>query len=126
MLSWAGGLGLDGLERERVGVDLPDGRVPATFLVADVAGVIVGRVSVRHELNDRLSLVGGHIGYAVRPSFRRRGYVTAMLRHALGVARSRVLDQDDREVRRGLARHRPGTGFRHADTALPGADRRQT
>jgi predicted acetyltransferase len=79
---------LDRLERERAGVDLPGGRVPATFLVADVAGVIVGRVSIRHELNDWLSLVGGHIGYAVRPGLRRRGYATAMLRQSLGVARS--------------------------------------
>jgi predicted acetyltransferase len=76
------------LARERDGVDLPPGRVSATFLVADVDGAIVGRVSVRHELNDFLARVGGHIGYAVRPGSRRRGYATEILRQALGVARS--------------------------------------
>jgi len=83
---WAGYLAH--LADERDGVDLPPGRVPATFLVAEVDGVLVGRVSVRHELNDFLARVGGHIGYAVRPAFRRRGYATAMLRRSLSVARS--------------------------------------
>jgi predicted acetyltransferase len=45
-------------------------------------------VSIRHELNDHLAVVGGHIGYAVRPRYRRRGYATAMLRRSLEVARS--------------------------------------
>ncbi|UZN03755.1 GNAT family N-acetyltransferase [Cellulomonas sp. S1-8] len=76
------------LAAEQAGVDLPPGRVPATFLVADVGGVLVGRVSVRHELNEALARVGGHIGYAVRPAYRRRGYATEMLRRSLAVARS--------------------------------------
>src|SRR5690348_9886781 len=50
------------LERNRFGEDLPEGFVPATFLVADVGGVIVGRTSIRHRLNDHLAHVGGHIG----------------------------------------------------------------
>ncbi|MFC4615693.1 GNAT family N-acetyltransferase [Cellulomonas algicola] len=76
------------LADERAGVHLLPGRVPATFLVADVGGVLVGRVSVRHALNEALALVGGHIGYAVRPAHRRRGYATQMLRQSLVVARS--------------------------------------
>ena len=47
------------LERQRLGVDLPEGRVPATFLVAEAEGQIVGRVSIRHELNAHLAEVGG-------------------------------------------------------------------
>lgn len=75
------------LERLSRGVDVPADRVPATFHVAAVDGRVAGRVSVRHELNDFLASYGGHIGYAVRPQFRRRGYATALLRHGLAVAR---------------------------------------
>jgi predicted acetyltransferase len=64
------------------------GWVPATFLIAEVAGDVVGRVSVRHELNAFLAEFGGHIGYAVRPAFRRRAYATDILRQAVGVAGS--------------------------------------
>jgi len=61
------------LESQRLGVDLPEGWVPVTFLVAEAEGQIVGRVSIRHALNAHLAEVGGHIGYGVRPGFRRRG-----------------------------------------------------
>jgi len=59
----------------QVSARIPAGqdRVPATILVADVAGQIVGRTCIRHELNDYLAAFGGHIGYCVRPQFRRRG-----------------------------------------------------
>ena len=48
----------------------------------------MSRVSIRHSLNAYLAEVGGHIGYAVRPGFRRRGYPTAILRRSLVVASS--------------------------------------
>ncbi|WP_081784861.1 GNAT family N-acetyltransferase [Cellulomonas sp. KRMCY2] len=79
---------LERLAQEQAGVGLHEGRVPSTYLVGDVDGVIVGCVSVRHRLNDSLAQVGGHIGYAVRPAFRNRGHATAMLRQALAVART--------------------------------------
>lgn len=52
---------------------------------------VVGFVSLRHELNDWLLDQGGHIGYAIRPSRRRRGYASAALGMALDQARSRGL-----------------------------------
>ena len=67
-----------------------DGHVPSTFLVADVGGVIVGRTSIRHELNEFLAREGGHIGYGVLAEHRRRGYATEILRHSLVVARGNV------------------------------------
>ncbi len=77
---------LSRLSRIEHGVDLPADLVAASFRVADVNGVIVGRASVRHELNDFLARWGGHIGYAVRPAFRRRGYATEILRQSLAMA----------------------------------------
>jgi predicted acetyltransferase len=47
----------------------------------------VGRMSIRHELNEELLATGGHIGYDVRRSRRREGHATAMLRAALPIAR---------------------------------------
>ena len=79
---------LERLESVRLGIDLPEDRVPATFLVAEAEGQVVGRVSIRHELNAFLAELGGHIGYAVRPGFRRRGYATSILRQSLTVASS--------------------------------------
>ena len=44
---------------------------------------IVGMINIRHSLNDYLLQFGGHIGYSVRKSERRKGYATAMLWLAL-------------------------------------------
>lgn len=71
------------IEWESRGVGLTEGRVPADFLVAEVDGQPVGRVSIRHRLNDFLLQEGGHIGYAVAPEFRRRGYGTQIVREAV-------------------------------------------
>jgi predicted acetyltransferase len=81
---WA--LYLARLEQGRLGIELPVDRVTATFLLAEAEGQVVGRLSIRHELNDYLAQFGGHIGYAVRPGFRRRGYATAILRQSLVIA----------------------------------------
>jgi predicted acetyltransferase len=82
-------------EHER-GENLPPNHVPSTFLFAFEAQRIVGRVSIRHSLNEFLLRVSGHIGYVVVPEFRRQGYATAILRLSLEIARdtlgiSRVL-----------------------------------
>ena len=76
------------LDGWRTGVDLPARFVPSTLLVADVDGEIVGRTSIRHELNEYLAREGGHIGYGVLAEHRRRGYATEILRQSLVIARA--------------------------------------
>ena len=52
----------------------------------------LGRIALRHRLNERLLELGGHIGYDVRPSARRRGHATAMLATVLPYAAARGID----------------------------------
>ena len=60
-----------------------EGWVPATLFLAKVDGRLVGMIDIRHRFNDYLAEYGGHIGYSVRKSERRKGYATQMLSLAL-------------------------------------------
>ena len=93
---------LEVLHQQARGENLPPNHVPSTFLFGFDGSRIVGRVSIRHHLNDFLLRVGGHIGYVVVPKFRKRGYATAMLRQSvelahrqLGITRVLVTCDDD-------------------------------
>lgn len=65
--------------------NVPEGRVPATqyIFVREEDNKIVGMIQIRHYLNDYLEKFGGHIGYSVAPSERRKGYASLMLKTAL-------------------------------------------
>ena len=52
---------------------------------------MVGRIAIRHELNEFLAVIGGHIGYVVKPSWRRRGVATEMLRLVLQSEKARQI-----------------------------------
>lgn len=83
---------VDRMRRQRHGIDVASDRVRAVFLVAWVGDQIVGRTSIRFDLNEYLAEAGGHIGYAVLPVHRRRGYATEILEQSLVVARAEGVD----------------------------------
>lgn len=62
-----------------------NGLVPdSTFFCLDEErNIFVGAVNIRHYLNEKGLLNGGHIGDGVRPSERRKGVATQMIRLAL-------------------------------------------
>lgn len=64
---------------------LRENKVPATTLLAVRKSDqrVVGMIDIRHKMNDYLQQFGGHIGYSIRKSERRKGYATQML--ALGL-----------------------------------------
>jgi predicted acetyltransferase len=84
---------LRALDDRRTGANVPAGSVRATWLVATVDDVIVGRASIRHDLNEFLAREAGHIGYCVLPEHRRRGYATEILRQSLVIIRDIGVDR---------------------------------
>lgn len=70
----------------------PEGFVPTTTLWWTDGDEYLGRIAIRHRLNEFLLGVGGHIGYDVRPARRREGHATAMLRAALPHAQALGID----------------------------------
>lgn len=71
------------------------GLVPATTLLAirESDNYIVGMIDIRHELNEYLYNFGGHIGYSVRKSERRKGYATEILKCSLEVCKKLEMDK---------------------------------
>lgn len=70
-------------------------RASTYFTVRQSDGKIVGSIQLRHQLSKALEQSGGHIGYGICPSERKKGYATQQLNLVLQIARkiglSRVL-----------------------------------
>jgi len=70
------------------------GMVPASrFWLIGAGNRYLGDVDVRHHLNEALQRYGGHIGYKIRPSQRRKGYGKLICR--LGIEEARKLGIGD-------------------------------
>lgn len=66
--------------------------VPGTTLWWVEGATFLGRVGIRHRLNDRLRTGGGHLGYWIRPSARRQGHARAAFLAGLAVAQRLGID----------------------------------
>ncbi|MGR9049686.1 GNAT family N-acetyltransferase [Halobacillus faecis] len=76
------------LHNDANGLDLPEGFVPgSTYWLVDQENKVIGAVNIRHSLTEPLRNAGGHIGYGIRPSQRRKGYATELLRLSLEKSR---------------------------------------
>ena len=82
---------LEKLENDLDYDNIKPGRVPANtyFAIRKSDKKIIGMINIRHKLNEYLLKMGGHIGYGVRPTERKKGYATNIL--ALGLKRCKEL-----------------------------------
>lgn len=77
------------LDEMAKGINLPPGIVPmTTFWLLKDGQTILGESKLRHSLTPALQVEGGHIGYLIRPTQRRKGYGTLILSLTLEKART--------------------------------------
>jgi predicted acetyltransferase len=76
------------------GEGIAQGFVPhSTYWLVRDGSEVVGISNLRHRLTDSLREEGGNIGYGIRPSARRRGYATQILRQTCARARALGLSE---------------------------------
>ena len=67
--------------------------VPYTCYVFIKENKIVGVGSVRHYLNEYLEKFGGHIGYSIRPTERKKGYGSKALKLLINQAKEMNIEK---------------------------------
>ena len=73
--------------------NVAEGFVSGSAYFGVVDHQIVGMINIRHQLNNYLFNFGGHIGYGVRPTQRKKGYAKEMLKQALRKAKELDIDR---------------------------------
>lgn len=116
---------LQQLADEAAGLGLSADKVPqSSFWLVD-GDQYIGRVSIRHRLNDKLRRMGGNIGYAIRPSARRQGHGKLILQlalqkaRALGMQRVLLTCSETNMASRKIIEHCGGV-FEGADVVIEG------
>ncbi|WP_221029152.1 GNAT family N-acetyltransferase [Actomonas aquatica] len=118
---------LAGLEASERGENLPAGFVAhSSYWLVENDTEVVAVSNLRHELTPSLRVEGGHIGYGVRPSARRRGHATAILAATLTEARRRGIhrclitcDRENEGSARTILRN---GGVLHSEVPAPHRD----
>ena len=72
---------------------LEPGHVPQTTYWFFRENYPVGVLKLRHHLNENLRYQGGHIGYAIRPTERAKGYGKKMLAAGLDQAKKHRINE---------------------------------
>lgn len=62
-----------------------------TYLVFNENDKLIGLLNIRYELNKKMKMKYGNIGYGVRPTERRKGYATKMLQYGLKICKEKGL-----------------------------------
>jgi predicted acetyltransferase len=101
------------LNDEAQGIGIPPG-IPAqqTYVLLDAHNEVVGEFRFRPQLQPPYDQNNGHIGYNIRPSYRRQGYATQGIALLLDLARAALLtgvcvtiDEDNVISRRVIERN---------------------
>lgn len=82
------------------------------FLIDD--DKIIGAANIRHHLNEKLKIIGGHVGYGVRKSYRGKGFGNKILKKSLdylsriGVQEALITCEKNNEASAAIILHNGG------------------